>query len=447
MASILDIFRRSSVPQQEERVAPNTTSALNKYFGIGGRTKSGATITTENSLAVTAVYSSIQRIASTVAALDVRVFKTSTADGTRTISAHPVSKLITVAADSETTAFDFWEMMVSDSLLWGAGFAYIERTEGAQNSPSALVHLPASNMQKMEKGGRTFYNLVVMDQRTNRKKIQKQFTSDELVIISAFRGLSPISLHRESIGLAKSAKDFGASFFGSGGNLSGVLMTDKTLTDDQYTALQNGWAQKYHGADSAHATAILEHGLKYERVGIPPDQAQFIETQKLSNEDVARIFGVPGVLIGLETNTTYNNMEQLGIQFAQYTIQPLVKRIESELNTKLFSKREQATLAVEFDLATLLRGDAQSRSTFFSTMIRDGVMSINEVRKIEGLNAVDGGDVHLINTNLLPLDRIEDYGEKLAGADSVEPQNDEEQANEPEEDSGNETTDGEPVEE
>ncbi len=411
MASILDIFRRTAQPEQESRTIPATATALNKYFGLSGRTKSGASITTDNSLAVSAVYSSVQRISSTIASLDVRVFKTAK-DGTRTVSAHPVSDIVSKKADSVTTAFDFWEMIISDSLLWGSGFAAIERQPNS-DKPSALVHLPASDVQKIEQNDETFYNLVLR-RPGQRPTVARTFRPEELVILPAFRGLSPIALHRESIGLAKSAKDFGASFFGSGGNLSGVLMTDKTLTDEQYQALQTGWAQKYHGADAAHATAILEHGLKYERVGIPPDQAQFIETQKMSNEDVARIFGVPGALIGLETNTTYNNMEQLNIMFAQYTIQPLVKRIESELNTKLFSDRESTVMAVEFDLATLLRGDVATRAEFFSTMVRDGVMSINEVRRTEGLNPVEGGDVHLINTNLLPLEKIQDYGDKLA---------------------------------
>ncbi len=437
MASIFDRFRRSA-PQVEERAIPATATALNKYFGLAGRTKSGATITTENSLAVSAVYASVQRIASTVASLDVRVFKT-TKDGVRTVSAHPVSNIVSKKADSITTAFDFWEMIISDSLLWGNGYAAIERNAAGQ--VTALVHLPSSDVQKIEHDKKTFYNLVIRRQG-QRPQVAKQFLPEELLIVPAFRGLSPIALHRESIGLAKSAKDFGSSFFGSGGNLSGVLMTDKTLTDEQFQALQTGWAQKYHGADSAHATAILEHGLKYERVGIPPDQAQFIETQKMSNEDVARIFGVPGSLIGLETNTTYNNMEQLNIMFAQYTVQPLVKRIEAELNTKLFTQREQATTAVEFDLATLLRGDIATRTDYFSTMVRDGVMSINEVRAIEGLNPVAGGEVHLVNTNLLPVDMVKEYGEKLA-APAPEPQEEEQEQSEEE---GSDTQDGEPVE-
>ena len=437
MASIFDFLRRSSAPVAEERSVMPTENALNKYFGITGRTKAGSTITTSNSLAVSAVYSSVQRIATTVASLDVNVYKKNSKDYSRTISTHPVSKLVKHAPDEQTTAYKFWETIISDMLLWGRGVAYIERKGGV----SALVHLPADRVNKIEDGNKVFYNLTAHDHKTRRVKVIRKFEPEELVVLEAFRGLSPIQLHRESIGLAKSAKDFGASFFGSGGNVSGVLMTDKSLTDEQYSALQTGWAQKYHGMDSAHATAILEHGLKYERVGIPPDQAQFIETQKISNEDVARIFGVPGVLIGLETNTTYNNMEQLGIQFAQYTIQPLVRKIENELNTKLFTAREQASLCVEFDLTTLLRGDAQSRSQFFSTMIRDGVMSINEVRQIEGLNPVDGGDVHLINTNLLPLDKVQEYGEKLAEPAPAPAEPAPEQEEETETEDGGETAD------
>lgn len=403
----MSIFTRIFGGNKEER-SSSVNPAL--YFNAGGaNTRAGSNITPNESLKLGTVYACVSKIAQTVAALDRSVFKENKQG--RSVVEHPVSYLLSNYADRHTSSFDFWEKIVSDSLLYGKGYAYIER-RGTR--PTALVWLPAQNVEEMDAPqGATVYQFS--PEKTGRVDANNfNFLEQEVLVVSAFRGISPIEYHRESLGLSKAALEFGASFFGSGGNLSGVLSVDKTLTDEQFMALQNAWQNKYHGKSGQHATAILEHGIKYERIGIPPDDAQFIETRKMQASEIARIFNVPASLVGLEANVSFSNVEQQNIFFASYTIAPLVKRIENELNNKLFTERERKSMSVEFDMSSLLRADAETRSNYYSTMLRDGVMTINEVRKIEGLNPTENGDTHFVPLNVIPLGKMDGYGDKIS---------------------------------
>jgi len=161
-------------------------------------------------------------------------------------------------------------------------------------------------------------------------------------------------------------------------------------------------------------TKLLPFGFKYNRISIAPEEAQFIETRKFQAEEICRIFSVPPALVQLESQTTYNNVEQQNLMFARHTVLPWAKRIEQELNRKLLSGIEQPTHYFKFELNDLFRGDMAARSAFFTQMLQNGVMSINEVRAQEELNPVAGGDVHTVQVNQIALDRLEAYSDKIA---------------------------------
>ena len=379
--------------------------------GILTQNLSGSNITSDTALSLSTVYACIGKISTTVASIDKNVYKRAKR-GKDFQQDHPIYGLLNQSADFQTPSFTFWESIISDSMLYGKGYAYIEREKGT-GRPLSLVFMPAPQVTAFkDPKGRKRYAYAQLDKDGRRTKTL-ELDYNSVICIPAFRGMSPIELHRQNLGLAKSAENFGASFFGSGGHLSGVLKLDKSLTDEQYQTLKQQWNMAYHGTQSNHATAILEHGIEYERFGVPPDQAQFIETRKLQAQEIARIFGVPASIIGLESNLNYNSVEQQAQFFATFTIAPLVKRIENELNAKLMDGEEMGRYFIEFDLSSLLRGDNQSRAAYISTLIRDGVMTVNEARSIEGLNPVEGGDLNLIQSNLLPLDKASAFGEKL----------------------------------
>lgn len=394
--------------KQEQRSADPSKGWLSSALV---QNNSGVDMSGEAALSLSTVYACVSKIADSIASVDKHVYRR-TKKGKDIQMDHPLSSLLNENADYQTTSFNFWESVISDSLIYGKGHGYIERDASGQ--PVGLVYMPAPQVTQIidPKGNRRFvFSSTPENGIRESKKLEMDYR--DVICIPAFRGLAPIELHRQNLGLAKSAENYGAAFFSSGGHLSGVLKVDKALTDEQYQALKQQWNLSYHGPQANHATAILEHGIDYEKFGIPPDQAQFIETRKMQSQEVARIFGVPASIVGLESNLNYNSVEQQAVFFGTFTLAPIVKKIENELNTKLLAESDAGRYFIDFDMSSLLRGDSKSRADYMSTLLSTGVMTVNEARAIEGLNPVEGGDLNMIQSNLLPLSKAEEFGEKL----------------------------------
>ena len=382
----------TTTEQPEARSYGNALGAARAQTIFGG-TSGGNVVTPETAMASTTVRACIQKIAHTVASLDVDVFQV---QGTRqTKIDHPLTAILKVEPIQGMTAFDLWEHLISDAYLYGKGFAVIERDNNAR--VLGLRYVPAAGMNETQlSNGQPAYV---------QEETENVYTDDELFVVCGFRGMSLIEQHRESISLERAAENFGSTFFGSGGNVSGIIQTDHTLTDEQFERLAASWANRYHGARNQHRTAILEHGMKYERIGTPPESAQFIQTRKFQAEMICSAFGVSPALIGLDSSVTYKNVEQQSIFFAQYTIAPLLRRIQQQIAVKLLMERERGSVEARFNIASLLRADAKTRGEYFTALIRDGVVSINEAREaLENLNPIEGGDTHFVPLNLSPLD-------------------------------------------
>ncbi len=398
------IFSPSAATATEAPVAH-----VRSYNDFGGGTTYTPRTEGKMSLGLPAVFACTSRIAQTVASLELNTFK-ATGNG-RDVVNHNLTNLLTNQPHPRYNAFDWWELLVSDSLLWGAGYAAIVR-DGS--TVIALEYIPASNVAKNTYEGRDIYTVSYTDRKYG-KQVAK-YESKDLFIVNGYRAMSPIALHAESLSLAMNSRQFGNDFFKNGGVVSGVLKMpagEKGLSQEQYTALKTGWHANYHGMNNSHSTAILEYGMDYQRISIPPEEAQFIETRNYSDQEIARIFGVPAALIGLDANVTYSNVEQQNMHFATYTLRPLIKRIENEIKVKLISQNQRKSTDVVFDMSSLLRADSVNRSAYYREMQNMGAMTINEVRAKEGFNPIQGGDTALVQVNQLPLDQMAAYGDKL----------------------------------
>ena len=368
---------------------------------------------TDASLALETVFACTARISQAVAALEINAYKVG-ANG-RDKVAHPLKDLFTRKPHDRYSAFNWWENIISDSLLFGKGYAVILK-DG--NTVTGLEYIPASAVAENTYKGEDIYT-VSYTERTGTKR-QVRYTADQLFIVSGFRGLNVFQLHRETLDLAKYSREFGVDYFRHGGSMGGVLEVPHELTDEQYEAMRAGWTSNYSGMGKHHGTPILEMGVTYKQLSIPPEEAQFIETRKYTDQAIARIFQVPAALIGLDTNVTFSNVEQQNIFFATYTIAPLVKRIENEIATKLVIPAQRNRIAIEFDMSSLLRADASTRATYYQTLLNTGVMTINEVRSIEGLNPVEGGDTALVQMNQIPLNSMPDYADSVTTGNEAE---------------------------
>ena len=209
---------------------------------------------------------------------------------------------------------------------------------------------------------------------------------------------------KNAIGMAIACEEYGAKFFANGAAPGGVLEHPSTIKDPQ--RVRESWQSTFGGSGNANKIAVLEEGMKYTPIGISPEQAQFLETRKFQINEIARIFRVPPHMVGDLEKSSFSNIEQQSLEFVKYTLDPWVIRWEQSIQRSLLSKDEKAVYFVKFNLEGLLRGDYQSRMNGYAIGRQNGWMSANDIRELENLDRIpakDGGDLYLINGNMLPL--------------------------------------------
>lgn len=362
-----------------------------------GGTSSGVRVTEESSLSSMAVYACVRVLAETVASLPLIVYERLGNGGRRRAQEHPLYELLHTTPNEEMTSFEFRETAMGHVTLWGNSYSQIQWSNGGR--PMALWPLRPDQVTLSRTNKRLTY--VVKEEGKEAKTLRRE----EVLHIrglggNGLTGYSPIRLARESIGLGLAAQEYGARFFGNDATPAGVLMHPGVLEEDGQRNLQESWEERHQGPGNSHRLAILEEGLRYERIGIPPEDAQFLETRKFQRTEIASIFRVPPHLIMDLERSTNNNIEHQGIEFSTHTIRPWVVRFEQAIMRALFSPAERRKFFVEFLLDGLLRGDMQSRSAAYANAITNGYMSRNEVRERENLNPFDGGDQFLIPLNM-----------------------------------------------
>jgi len=379
------------------RVAKYDSNTISQNVGIYPLTKSGASINENSALAISTVYACVYKIASTIASLGLELY---VRNGNRVEVAnmHPARDLVTLKPNEQQTSYEFWESVIASAVLYGVGYAIIERDD--RQYANRLIWVHNSEIELKEVEGERVYTV---------KNYGVVRPENMLTICNLFR-ISPIQLHRENLGLAKSAQDFGSEYFGQSGQMTGVLSSDQPLKKEQMDIIQGSWN---NGAANA-GTKLMPFGFKYQRISIAPDEAQFIETRQFQAQEITRIFSVPMALVQLPGSETYNNVEQQNLMFARHTIQPWVKRIQQEIDKKLIPSFDKPAVYSRFNLNDLYRGDMDARAGFFTQMLSSGVMSINEVRAEEDKNPIDGGDVHLVQVNQIALNKIEDYSASVS---------------------------------
>ena len=379
------------------RTGKYDTSSIAEAAGIYSLTKAGSNITESNAMAISTVYACVYKIATTIASLGLDVYESS-GNEVHIANVHPAHDLIKIKPNAYQTAFEFWETITASALIYGMGYAVIERDE--RGYAIALHPVHASDVDLREVKNERVY--IVKDFGAVRP--------ENMLEIANLQRMSPIRLHRDNLGLAKSAQDFGAEYFGQSGQMTGVLTSDQPLKKEQMDMIQGSWN---HGAAQA-GTKLMPFGFKYQRISISPDEAQFIETRKFQAEEICRIYNVPPFLVQIPSQTTYSNTEQQNLMYARHTIVPWTQRIEQEVDRKLIPAFQRPEIYTKFRLVDLQRGDTEARTNYFTQMLQHGVLSINEVRKEEDLNPVEGGDVHTVQVNQLALDKLEAYSETIS---------------------------------
>jgi HK97 family phage portal protein len=392
------------------RDKPKDALGGGRYDFFFGSTSSGKPVNEHTAIQMTAVYSCVRILSETLAGLPLHVYKYNDSGGKEKYLKHPLYKLLHDEPNPEMTSFAFRETLMSHLLLWGNAYAQIIRN--AKGEVISLYPLMPNKMTvDRDANGRLFY----LYQRSSEdvpslgKDNQVYLAPADVLHIPGlgFDGLvgySPIAMAKNAVGLAIATEEYGAKFFANGAAPGGVLEHPGTIKDPQ--KVKESWNAAYQGSANSHRVAVLEEGMKYQPIGISPEQAQFLETRKFQINEIARIFRVPPHMLADLEKSSFSNIEQQSLEFVKYTLDPWVVRWEQSMCRALLSDSEKPTVFIKFNVDGLLRGDYESRMSGYATARQNGWMSANDIRELENLDRIPaelGGDLYLINGAMTKL--------------------------------------------
>lgn len=394
----------------QARDKPGNKAADAGYSFLFGRTTSGKPVNERTAMQTTAVYACVRILSEAVASLPLHVYEYQEDGGKKLLHDHPLYYLLHDEPNPEMTSFVFRETMMSHLLIWGNAYAQIVRN-GAGQVLGLYPLLPDKMDVQRDDRGILYYvysrnsdeNPMFKDYRDIRLKAEDVLHIPGLGF-DGLIGYSPIAMAKNAVGMTLACEEYGASFFANGANPGGVLEHPGVLKDP--SKVRESWNSVYRGVNNAHKIAVLEEGMKYQQIGIPPEEAQFLETRKFQINEIARLYRIPPHMVGDLEKSSFSNIEQQSLEFVKYTLDPWVIRWEQSLQKSLLLPGEKNKYFIKLNVDGLLRGDYESRMNGYATGRQNGWFSANDIREMENLNPIpdeEGGNLYLINGAMTKL--------------------------------------------
>jgi len=399
IASWLTAPFRKAVSLVSDWYARNGYVRLSRLWGGGEPTWAGQSVNEQTAMNCSVVFACIRVISDPVGALPLRLYRRAGEDRVRATE-HPLYPLLADAPNEDMSALDFRSCMQAAALAYGNAFARIKRRSG-DGRILALTPIQSDTVTPEITDAGLRYRIG--------EKLHDRSEIFHLRGLSAdgIWGHSVISLARQSIGLALAQEKYGATFFSSGGRVPYVLKHPGTFkTSEEAKAFREDWNAAYGNGERWHQGVVLTGGMEYTQIGIKPEDAQFLGSRQFQIPDICRWFRVSPHMVGDLSRATFANIEHLGLEFLTQTLGFWLRAWEQAINRSLLTAAERAIYYAEFDVNALLRGDYASRTAGYATLLQNGVLSVNEIRKMENLNSVPDGDGRHIQLNMQPLDMV-----------------------------------------
>lgn len=409
MGLINKLFKSRDHPKVDNRTVGSSYS-----FYMGG-SSAGKNVNERSAMQMTAVYSCVRILAEAVAGLPLHLYRYKEDGGKERAIDNNLYHLLHDEPNKEMSSFIFRETLMTHLLLWGNAYAQIIRN--GKGEVVALYPLMPNKMQvDRDENGELYYIYTRSSEEAKTMEGATVYLTPRDVLhipglgFDGLVGYSPIAMAKNAIGLAIATEEYGAKFFANGAAPSGVLEHPGTIKDP--SRLRENWNSTFGGSANSGKVAVLEEGMKYTPISISPEQAQFLETRKFQIDEIARIFRVPPHMVGDLEKSSFSNIEQQSLEFVKYTLDPWVIRWEQSLSRALLNEDEKRKYFFKFNLEGLLRGDYESRMSGYAVARQNGWMSANDIRELENMDKIpaeDGGDLYLINGNMLPLNKAGAY--------------------------------------
>lgn len=293
---------------------------------------------------------------------------------------HYLWGLLQDQANPEMSAFRFKQTMQAWIMLWGN--AYAELQINGRGQITAMWPWRPDRVQVFREydGGPLVYSYRMRNDRPVFVPADRMFHLRGLGI-DGVTGLNPVETHRQTLGMAGALVEHGARFFSNGARPLGIIRVTEALSDKAYERLKKDWHENHGGLENAHRVAILEEGAEWSKAGETMVDAQYIESQKLTAEDIARICNVPHHRVGLMADSTNSNITQQSLEYVLYTQMPICANWRSEIHCSMLSARELQTISTVFKFINLLRGDYEAMGKFIAVVRQWGILSADEVRE------------------------------------------------------------------
>jgi len=411
MINVIDWAIAAAVDTPEKESAQRWWGA---FLG-GSETASGERVTPEKAMALSAYFACVRNISEDVGKLPLKVYRRLHPRGKQGLPDHSLYGLLHDAPNPDMTAIAFRETLTHHALGWGGGFAEIERDNAGRPIAFWVIH-PSRVKIKRNKAREIVYEVHSEDLGVREPVTiaARNMLHIHGLGAAGISGYVVSVVGKEAIGVGLAAQRFGGRFFGNSTRPSGVLRHPQTLSKDGHENLRKSWSEM-HSRENALKPAILEEGMEWQPMFIPPEEAQFLQTRQHEVEDVARWFRMPPHKIQHLLRATFSNIESQAIEYVGDTLMPWLVRWEQEIKRKCFDLESEADLFAEHLVGGLLRGDSQKRANYYRQMWNIGVYSQNDIREMENENPSENGDTYYVPRNMMPVE------EALAGGGNQPP--------------------------
>lgn len=387
----------------EKRTHPSPSQPAEWFLNMFRQpTAAGVDVNHNTALQSMAVFACIRILAETSAMLPLLYYERLENGGKRRAIDQRLYEVLHRLPNPEMTSIELRETLMGHVGLLGNAYAEIEF--GNDGHVRGLWPLRPDKTKPERRNGKLVYVVTL--------PIGKVGLPFERVMhikglgYDGVRGYDPIELARQSIGLTLGTEEFGARFYGNGAHLGSVLEHPGKLSDAAHSRLTKSVEMRHQGLSNAHRLMILEEGMKINSIGIPPENAQFLETRKFQISEIARLYRIPPHMLADLDKATFSNIEQLSLEFVTYTLLPWLTRWEQAIYRDLLTPTERQRYFAEHLIDGLVRGDQKTRYEAYAQARQNGWLSANDIREMENMNPVEGGDVYLVPLNMVPADQV-----------------------------------------
>ncbi len=373
---------------------------------LSGKTaKSGVMVTPDTAMAVAAIRACVTLLAESVAQLPCELYRRK-GDQRERATDHPLYDLIHSQPNQKDTAFEFYEQGMGSLGFRGNAYSLIDRD--GRGYISELIPINPDKVAVLKgPDGLPYYQLL---DGSNQILPMRMVHHIKAFSLDGFVGLSPIQTNADTIGLSMAVDEHASRVFANGTTLSGVIESPKDgakfESQTKLDAFLNKFVERHSGLRNSFSVALLQEGMQYKQLAMNNEQAQLLESRKFSVIEICRLYKVPPHMIAELERSTNNNIEHQGLQYVIYTLLAWLKRIEGAMMRDLLLPSERKELYIEFNVSGMLRGDQKSRYESYALGRQWGWLSVNDIRRLENMSPIPGGDVYLTPLNMIDTEKL-----------------------------------------